>query len=51
MMEGSVKYKGFLDCLTRVYKEQGLLSFWRGNIANVRICVIYFFLNLANTQI
>lgn len=35
MMDGNVKYKGFLDCLTRVYKEQGLYSFWRGNIANV----------------
>lgn len=24
------KYKGIADCLIRVYKEQGLASFWRG---------------------
>lgn len=24
-----------IDCMYRVYREQGLLSFWRGNIANV----------------
>eukprot|EP00922_Rhytidocystis_sp_ex-Travisia-forbesii_P006053 GHVS01008781.1.p1 GENE.GHVS01008781.1~~GHVS01008781.1.p1 ORF type:complete len:389 (+),score=67.54 GHVS01008781.1:113-1168(+) len=32
---GTDKYKGFLDCTKRVYQEQGLFSFWRGNWANV----------------
>ena len=29
------KYKGISDCFSRVYKEQGFASFWRGNLANV----------------
>jgi solute carrier family 25 (adenine nucleotide translocator) protein 4/5/6/31 len=29
------KYKGIGDCFSRVYKEQGFGSFWRGNLANV----------------
>lgn len=29
------QYKGIVDCLVRIPKEQGLLSFWRGNLANV----------------
>lgn len=29
------QYKGIVDCFTRVSKEQGALSFWRGNTANV----------------
>jgi solute carrier family 25 (adenine nucleotide translocator) protein 4/5/6/31 len=28
-------YKGIVDCLVRVPKEQGFASFWRGNFANV----------------
>eukprot|EP00823_Brevimastigomonas_motovehiculus_P005635 TRINITY_DN418_c0_g1_i1.p1 TRINITY_DN418_c0_g1~~TRINITY_DN418_c0_g1_i1.p1 ORF type:complete len:365 (-),score=89.32 TRINITY_DN418_c0_g1_i1:267-1325(-) len=28
-------YKGIIDCLVRVPKEQGVVSFWRGNLANV----------------
>lgn len=28
-------YKSFTDCFIRVYQEQGLLSFWRGNMANI----------------
>jgi solute carrier family 25 (adenine nucleotide translocator) protein 4/5/6/31 len=28
-------YKGIVDCFTRVSREQGVLSFWRGNAANV----------------
>jgi solute carrier family 25 (adenine nucleotide translocator) protein 4/5/6/31 len=28
-------YKGIMDCLVRVPKEQGMISFWRGNLANV----------------
>jgi solute carrier family 25 (adenine nucleotide translocator) protein 4/5/6/31 len=28
-------YTGPIDCIIRVYREQGLLSFWRGNLANV----------------
>jgi solute carrier family 25 (mitochondrial adenine nucleotide translocator), member 4/5/6/31 len=30
-----VPYKGPVDCARRVYLEQGLRSFWRGNLANV----------------
>jgi solute carrier family 25 (adenine nucleotide translocator) protein 4/5/6/31 len=29
------RYKGIGDCFSRVYKEQGFLSLWRGNLANV----------------
>jgi solute carrier family 25 (adenine nucleotide translocator) protein 4/5/6/31 len=29
------QYKGMIDCFSRVRKEQGFLSFWRGNLANV----------------
>eukprot|EP00178_Gracilaria_changii_P007109 TRINITY_DN2277_c0_g4_i1.p1 TRINITY_DN2277_c0_g4~~TRINITY_DN2277_c0_g4_i1.p1 ORF type:complete len:290 (+),score=34.17 TRINITY_DN2277_c0_g4_i1:45-914(+) len=29
------RYKGIGDCFTRVYREQGFASFWRGNLANV----------------
>lgn len=29
------KYDGIVDCFSRVWKEQGFLSFWRGNLANV----------------
>lgn len=29
------RFTGIRDCFRRVYKEQGLLSFWRGNFANV----------------
>ncbi|XP_035672511.1 ADP/ATP translocase 1-like [Branchiostoma floridae] len=32
---GAKKYKGIIDCVTRIPKEQGVLSFWRGNLANV----------------
>ncbi|GLG98386.1 ADP,ATP carrier protein [Gryllus bimaculatus] len=28
-------YKGFWDCFNRVRQEQGLLSYWRGNFANM----------------
>jgi len=28
-------YKGIVDCFTRVTKEQGFFSLWRGNLANV----------------
>jgi solute carrier family 25 (mitochondrial adenine nucleotide translocator), member 4/5/6/31 len=31
----STPYKGAIDCVRRVYTEQGLWSFWRGNVANV----------------
>jgi solute carrier family 25 (adenine nucleotide translocator) protein 4/5/6/31 len=33
--EGRGEYKGIMDCLVRVPKEQGFASFWRGNFANV----------------
>ncbi|XP_070544422.1 ADP/ATP translocase 1-like [Ptychodera flava] len=29
------RYKGILDCFVRVTREQGFLSLWRGNLANV----------------
>ncbi|KAK6057318.1 hypothetical protein COOONC_05162, partial [Cooperia oncophora] len=29
------RYKGIFDALIRVPKEQGFLSFWRGNLTNV----------------
>ena len=29
------KYTGINDCFSRVYREQGFGSFWRGNMANV----------------
>lgn len=29
------KYNGIGDCFKRVYSEQGLLSFWRGNFTNI----------------
>jgi len=29
------RYKGIIDCFTRVSKEQGVWSLWRGNLANV----------------
>ncbi|XP_007523232.2 ADP/ATP translocase 4 [Erinaceus europaeus] len=28
-------YKGLLDCLARIPREQGFFSYWRGNLANV----------------
>ncbi|XP_026225836.1 ADP/ATP translocase 3-like [Anabas testudineus] len=30
-----IQYKGFIDCFVRIPKEQGVVSFWRGNLANV----------------
>lgn len=29
------RYKGIIDCFMRVSAEQGVASFWRGNMANV----------------
>jgi len=29
------RYKGIIDCFSRVAKEQGFWSLWRGNLANV----------------
>ena len=29
------QYKGIVDCFSRVYREQGFYSFWRGNVVNV----------------
>jgi len=28
-------YKGMVDCFVRIPKEQGVLAYWRGNLANV----------------
>jgi len=32
---GDKKYKGIVDCMVRVPKEEGVGAFWRGNLANV----------------
>ena len=32
-------YKGVVDCTVRVYRTEGLLPFWRGNLAN---CILIF---------
>jgi len=29
------QYKGLVDCFQRIHREQGFLSFWRGNVVNV----------------
>ncbi|GLV42778.1 stress-sensitive B [Carabus blaptoides fortunei] len=29
------QYKGMVDCFIRIPREQGFVSFWRGNLANV----------------
>ncbi|KAF2074105.1 hypothetical protein CYY_004590 [Polysphondylium violaceum] len=29
------QYKGIVDCFVRVSKEQGVVSLWRGNLANI----------------
>ncbi|XP_034034403.1 ADP/ATP translocase 3 [Thalassophryne amazonica] len=34
-MTADKHYKGIIDCVVRIPKEQGVLSFWRGNLANV----------------
>merc|ERR1712154_448986 len=35
----SEPYKGVIDCTMRTFKSEGLLPFWRGNLAN---CLRYF---------
>ena len=32
-------YKGVVDCTTRTFRSEGLIPFWRGNLAN---CIRYF---------
>lgn len=39
------KYNGNIDCIKRVYNEQGFLSFWRGNFANIARFIPAFALN------
>jgi solute carrier family 25 (adenine nucleotide translocator) protein 4/5/6/31 len=34
-ISGEKKYKGIVDCMVRVPKEEGFSAFWRGNLANV----------------
>jgi solute carrier family 25 (adenine nucleotide translocator) protein 4/5/6/31 len=29
------RYKGMIDCFVRIPREQGVLAYWRGNLANV----------------
>lgn len=33
------KYDGMMECTSRTFKTEGLMSFWRGNLAN---CIRYF---------
>lgn len=36
IMSGEVaRYTGIVNCFTRVTAEQGFMSFWRGNVANI----------------
>ncbi len=28
-------YKGVIDCFSRTYRDEGVVSLWRGNTANV----------------
>ena len=36
VMDGKhVRYKGLLDCIVRIAKNEGVLSLWRGNISSV----------------
>jgi solute carrier family 25 (adenine nucleotide translocator) protein 4/5/6/31 len=42
-----VRYNGPIDCIKRLYRESGLLSFWRGNVANVARLVPTQALNFA----
>ena len=35
MEDASKKYKGIVDCFIRVNRDQGFVSFWRGNLSNV----------------
>lgn len=35
----SEPYKGIIDCTTRTFRTEGILPFWRGNLAN---CIRYF---------
>lgn len=32
-------YKGVGDCFAKVYKQEGIIPFWRGNLPN---CLRYF---------
>lgn len=32
-LDRSFRFKGPLDCAYKVYKTQGILSFWRGNVS------------------
>jgi len=34
-IEESKRYKGIIDAFVRIPKEQGIVSYWRGNLANV----------------
>jgi len=34
-MTADQRYKGMIDCFVRIPKEQGVLAYWRGNLANV----------------
>lgn len=34
-IEESKRYKGIIDAFVRIPKEQGIIAYWRGNLANV----------------
>lgn len=41
------QYAGMIDCLRKIYSEQGILSLWRGNSASIARCFPSYALNLA----
>ncbi|XP_049828638.1 ADP/ATP translocase 3-like isoform X2 [Schistocerca gregaria] len=34
-IENKANYRGVVDCFVRIFKEEGFLSYWRGNLANI----------------
>lgn len=37
--DGETHYKGFIDCAIKMYRNDGLTSFWKGNLLR---CIRYF---------
>jgi len=46
-MAKNQQYKGVIDCMVRIPREQGFLSFWRGNMTSVSRYFIVQALNFA----
>ncbi|KAI6171146.1 ADP/ATP translocase [Aphelenchoides bicaudatus] len=45
------RYKGMIDCFLRLPKEQGFLSFWRGNWSNILRSSSQVLLNLSDSHL